>query len=220
VLRLALHHTPPIAPEGELAVVIDVLRWTTTSVVACANGAAGIEAFATPGEAQARAAAIGALTAGERNAHRIPGFDLGNSPREFTRERVEGRVICATTTNGTRALLAAQGASQIFVAAFVNLSATAEAIRRLAPRHVDIICAGSEGEPSPEDSACGEALAAMLRSAPSPISPSSVLSRAPHAAHLVSLGYGEDVAMAGALDANPLVCRYRAGRVVGEERRR
>ncbi|WKW12493.1 2-phosphosulfolactate phosphatase [Pseudogemmatithrix spongiicola] len=212
-LPLSVHHVPPERATEEVAVVIDVLRWTTTSIIALSNGAAGIEAFATPEAARIRAQEIGALTAGERNAHRIPGFDLGNSPTEFTRERVQGRVICATTTNGTNALLAAQGAAQVFLAAFVNLSATAQAIRALAPRGVEIICAGSEGKPSPEDSACGEALAALLRGEPCEVSPLSVFRRAPHAAHLMAQGYTRDVELAAALDSIPLVAVCRDGRV-------
>src|SRR5690606_37266264 len=122
-----------------------------------AAGAAGVEAFASADAARVRASEIGALLAGEREAHRIAGFDLGNSPLEFTRERVAGRVICATTTDGTRALLAARDASAVFVAGLVNLAATAAAVRELLGcerglRHVHIICAGSEGQPSAEDS--------------------------------------------------------------------
>lgn len=212
MLRLSLHHTPPVAPAAELAVVIDVLRWTSTCVVALANGAAGIEAFLTPEEARRRAQEIGALTAGERNAHRIPGFDLGNSPTEFTRYRVEGRIICATTTNGTRALLAAQGAPRVYLAACVNLSATAAAIREAAPDSVAIICAGSDGQPAPEDSACADALAALLRGEPPP-DPTPALFAAPHATHLRALGYARDVELAAAVDTHPIVVGVQGGMI-------
>lgn len=196
--------------------VIDVLRWTTTSIVALSNGASGIEAFERAEDARQRALAVGALAAGERNAHRIPGFDLGNSPLEFTRERVGGRVICATTTNGTKALVAARGAPRVYLAAFVNLSVTAEAIRTLAPSHVDIVCAGSEGQPSPEDSACGEAMAALLRGEPIDDASLSIFARAPHAAHLIAQGYERDVEIAAAVDSVPLLAEYRDGRVVAD----
>ena len=218
VTRVSIHEAPPADVDADVAVVIDVLRWTTTAITALDNGAAGIEAFLEPDAAAARAAAIGALTAGERKAHRIPGFDLGNSPLEVTRDRVQGRVICATTTNGTRALLAATGARHVFLAAFVNLSATAAAIRACAPGHVAIICAGTDGYPCTEDSACAEALAALLRGEPLTVIPTQVFSRAPHAAHLEALGYLADVESAGALDSSSLVAVYRAGQVVRDGR--
>lgn len=213
MITARVHATPPSHTNGDVCVIIDVLRWTTTSLIALSNGAAGIEAFSTPEAARIRADEIGALTAGERSAHRIPGFDLGNSPTEFTPERVEGRVICATTTNGTNALLAAQGAARVFLAAFLNLSATASAIRALAPREVEIICAGSEGQPSPEDSACADALAAVLRGE-SLGDPTSVLDWAPHAAHLRALGYERDVEIAAAMDSVGVVAGLEEGRVV------
>lgn len=218
--RLTIHHTPPDHVDADVAVVIDVLRWTTTAITALANGAVGIEALLTPEATAERAKAIGALTAGERHAHKIPGFDLGNSPLEVTRERVHGRVICATTTNGTRALLAAVGAPRVYLAAFVNLSATAASIRACAPRHVALICAGTDGYPCAEDSACAEALGALLRDEPLSVNPAHVLSLAPHAAHLEALGYLSDVEVAGALDSTSLVAVFRDSRVVGEARGR
>jgi 2-phosphosulfolactate phosphatase len=216
--RVTIHPTPPTDVDADVAVVIDVLRWTTTAITALANGAAGIEAFRESDAAAERAAAIGALTAGERRAHRIPGFDLGNSPLEVTAERVRGRVICATTTNGTRALLAAAHVPRVFLAAFINLRATAAAIRDCAPRHVAIICAGTDGYPCGEDSACADALAALLRGEPLTVVPAEVFSRAPHAAHLEALGYLADVEVAGALDSTSLVAVYRDGRVVRDDR--
>ena len=197
---------------------IDVLRWSTTAIAALASGASAIEAFATPAEAQARAAAIGALTAGERGGLRLPGFDLGNSPLEMTPERVRDRVLCCSTTNGTRALLSTASATHRFVAAFVNLSATAAAIRALAPQSVDIVCAGSEGQPSAEDSAAAAALAAALEE--TPLSPDLVaaVARAPHAALLRQLGFGEDVEFAARVDGVPVVARCIGDRIVGEGR--
>lgn len=196
--------------------MIDVLRWSTTCVAALANGAERVEAFDSPQAASARAAEIGALTAGEREAHRIAGFDLGNSPLECTRERVAGRVLCATTTNGTRALRAASGAGRVFVAGFVNLTATAQAIRATfaadvadaAARdagHVDIVCAGSEGRPSAEDSACAAALAALLEGREPALDLVALNRDAPHANTLRAAGYAEDVGFALRRDAIPLV---------------
>lgn len=255
VRSVTVHHTPPERCLGGVAVVIDVLRWSTTCVAALAHGAVGVEAFGTAAEVRERAARIGALMAGERAAHRIAGFDLGNSPLEFTAERVAGRVICATTTNGTRALASVADVPVVFVAGFVNLSATASAIRGVIAaaaastvtasddatrtgdlHHVDLICAGSEGEPSAEDSLCAEWLAAALgaggpaRSTDTPrdtayaadarhtrdarAALAAIARSAPHANTLRAAGYAEDVDFALRLDAIPLVAAVRDGRVV------
>ena len=67
--------------------------------------------------------------AGERRTRPIPGFDLGNSPSEFSREAVEGKTVLFTTTNGTAALLGVQGARDIVVASYVNFSAVLALLR-------------------------------------------------------------------------------------------
>lgn len=92
----------PAPSFADVTVVIDVLRFTTSAAYALANGARSIIPCATLDDA--RAFAVQALLAGERNAVRPEGFDLGNSPLEFTRAAVQGRDIAWTTTNGTRAL--------------------------------------------------------------------------------------------------------------------
>lgn len=196
-------------------------------MTALANGAAAVEAFGEPEDARHRAREIGALTAGERHAHRIDGFDLGNSPLEFTRERVQGRVICATTTNGTRALLAAAGASRIFVAGLVNLSATVEAIRVTDASVVHLICAGTDGHESLEDTACADAIAAALRDETHALTLDArrnqthtlslnarrsqahalaldALRKGPHATLLAQRGYERDVEYCLTLDSLPL----------------
>ena len=234
---VSVYRTPPERCSGGVAVVIDVLRWSSAVVAALAGGAAGVEAFATADAARLRASAIGALLAGERETHRIAGFDLGNSPLEFTRERVAGRVICATTTNGTRALASVADVPVVFVAGFVNLAATAAYVRELLARdggrdlrHVHIICAGSAGQPSAEDSLCADWLAAALRTgapgrstdtprhAAHPDDARAALAElarsAPHANTLRAAGYAEDVAFALRLDAIPLVAALRDGRIV------
>jgi len=96
-----------------------------------------------PEEARARLAGLpAALVAGERRGEPLEGFDLGNSPLEFTRARIGGRAVIMTTSNGTRALLAARGAAAIGVAAFVNLGAAA-AWALAARRDVLLLCSGA-----------------------------------------------------------------------------
>jgi 2-phosphosulfolactate phosphatase len=152
--------------DGRAALVIDVLRATTSVVTACAAGCRSV--IPVPDEAAARRVAgrfpAGAcLLAGERGGDPIPGFDLGNSPLEFTRDRVEGRVIVFTTTNGTGAMLAAAPAAAIAVAALTNAAAAA---RWSLARGTDltVLCAGERGAFCLEDAVCAgfvmEALAA------------------------------------------------------------
>jgi 2-phosphosulfolactate phosphatase len=147
----------PAAPlDGRAALVIDVLRATTSVVAACAAGCRSV--IPVPDEAAARRVAgrfpAGqCLLAGERGGDPIPGFDLGNSPLEFIRERVGGRVIVLTTTNGTGAMLAAAPAAAVGVAALTNVAAAA---RWSVARGTDLtlLCAGERGGFCLEDAVC------------------------------------------------------------------
>lgn len=152
---LDLYLLPDLArPEdlaGRTAVVIDVLRATTTIVHALAAGARAVVPCGEIAQARQTAQRLGtdALLAGERGGLPIPGFDLGNSPAEFIPPRVEGKTIVFTTTNGTRALLRCAGAECILLAAFVNFSAVCA---ELAGRdEVAIVCAGTDGHVTRED---------------------------------------------------------------------
>ncbi|HEY0341988.1 MAG TPA: 2-phosphosulfolactate phosphatase [Steroidobacteraceae bacterium] len=142
--------------------MIDVIRATTTIISALAHGADGVRPVAGIDEAFAlKAANPGALLAGERGGQPLPGFDLGNSPEEFTPERVKGRRIILTTTNGTQALAACAGARRVLAAAFVNLNAVAARLRELGPPWL-IVCAGCNGEFGFDDAAVAGALAEAL----------------------------------------------------------
>ena len=161
-MRVAL--TPP-APDSlardACAAVIDVLRATTTLAVALANGAVRVVAFASAAEALAfRDAHDGAIACGERDGRIVPGFDLGNSPAEYTRERVQGRTLAFASTNGSRALLAASRCRRRLLASFANFSATLAALAR--EPDVWIVCAGKLGGFALEDAACAGTLAAAL----------------------------------------------------------
>lgn len=143
-----------------VAVVIDALRMTSVAAIAMENGCAGLMPVAGVQEAMDVARESGALLGGERNALRINGFDFSNSPDEYTREKIQGRRLVMTTTNGTRAILAASAAKRVLLGAFVNAKAVAEAVR-----HADklvIICAGTYGAFTMEDAlAAGSILARM-----------------------------------------------------------
>lgn len=159
-----VHLLPDLIPSGRLtggvAVVIDVLRATTTMVHALAAGCACVRPCAEVEEARALAGAMRAgkvLLGGERGGVPLDGFDLGNSPREFTAKVCRGSTLVLTTTNGTRALLRAAEAARTLLAGFVNFSAVCEQLRR-ETRPVHIVCAGTEGEISLEDTLLAGAL--------------------------------------------------------------
>lgn len=161
-VRVALVPPAPGAlPADACAVAIDVLRATTTLAVARRNGAALVVPFATPAEALAfRAAHPGTLACGEREGRIVAGFDLGNSPAEFTRERVNGRPLAFASTNGSRALLAASRCRRKVLGNFVALTATVEGLR--SEPEVWLVCAGKLGRFALEDAACAGTIAARL----------------------------------------------------------
>jgi 2-phosphosulfolactate phosphatase len=152
--EVRVHNLPrQIAPEelaGSTVVVIDLLRATSTICQALAAGAAGVVPFLEIEEALAAAKdRANVVLGGERHGKLIDGFDLGNSPSEYTPESVGGRRVFITTTNGTRALDHARDARRVLTGSFLNLSALVESLRNDA--RVDILCAGTDGVESRED---------------------------------------------------------------------
>lgn len=156
-----------------VCVVFDVLRATSTIVTALGNGAAAILPVAEIPEALAvRRKQPDVLLAGERNGLRIPAdltgsvpFDLGNSPREFSRLIVEGKTIVITTTNGTRALRACSPAALVLIGSFLNLSSTAEFIRQCHPADLLLVCSGTLDQAAYEDVLGAGALCDLIWSA-------------------------------------------------------
>ena len=158
-------------------VVFDVLRATSTFVTALHHGAQAIlpvseitEAVAIKNVECGMRNAESILLGGERNGVRISAdgidFDLGNSPREYTPEKVRGKTIVSTTTNGTRALRACANAQTVLAAAFLNLTATAEFIRRQNFYHVLLVCAGTGENTALEDVLGAGALCELLLNGP------------------------------------------------------
>jgi len=159
-MKIDVHFTPLGLVAGDLAgrgvVVIDVLRATTTIVTALANGAKAVIPAATSEEAVRLASNLekdGVVLAGERRSVKIEGFALGNSPREMTATAVAGKTIVLATTNGTPALVAAQGGEPVLVGAPVNFKALVERARAvlLEPRDLVVLCAGREKDFAIED---------------------------------------------------------------------
>ncbi|MBN1589373.1 MAG: 2-phosphosulfolactate phosphatase [Pirellulales bacterium] len=153
---LNVHSLPSLVADEELAgsvaVVIDVLRASTTIVTALASGAREILPCEDVDQARVEAARLPpetTLLGGERQAMPIDGFDLGNSPSEYSSEKVAGKTIVFTTTNGTRALARCHGASRILLGAFVNASAVLDALA--GAERVHLVCAGTDEQMSYDD---------------------------------------------------------------------
>ncbi|TWT31727.1 2-phosphosulfolactate phosphatase [Blastopirellula retiformator] len=149
-----VHLLPELAPEEALAgsttVVIDVLRATTTIVHMLAAGADHVVPCISIEDAKEKGAAIeGAILGGERGGVRIDGFDLGNSPSEYSPDVVGGHTIVFTTTNGTKAMQRCQRAGRILIGAFVNLTAVCRELS--GAEQVHLVCAGTAGEVTRED---------------------------------------------------------------------
>jgi 2-phosphosulfolactate phosphatase len=176
-MRIAYFHTseavPAVLPPSEggpdAAVVIDVLRATTTIAWSLQNGAEAIQAFADLAGLEAAAAAWPAeqrLRAGERGGKRVEGYDLGNSPLAVTPELVGGKRIFMSTTNGTRSLAAVQAVPLLVTACLPNRTAVARRLLAAGAERVWIVGSGWEGDYSLEDSlAAGAVIAAAQQAA-------------------------------------------------------
>ncbi len=167
-MKLDVFLTPgeltPADIADRIVVVIDVLRATSTIVEALGAGAKAIYPVASIEEALRLANTFGreeVLLCGERKCLPIEGFDLGNSPREFTSARVKGKTLVMSTTNGTNVISLTAGAGQVFIAALLNLRAI---VAELARREADpiILCSGRENRFALEDAACAGVIAGQL----------------------------------------------------------
>ncbi|WNR42568.1 2-phosphosulfolactate phosphatase [Paenibacillus roseipurpureus] len=137
---------------NKTVIVVDVLRATSTIITALMNGCREVIPVETVIKAK-ECARRGDLLGGERYCKKIPGFDLGNSPIEYTREAVEGRRIILTTTNGTRGIQKAIKADHVLAGALLNGRAAAAAAIELK-RDTVIVCAGTQDVFSLEDGLC------------------------------------------------------------------
>jgi len=163
---------PPAEGGPDAAVVIDVLRATTTIAWSLENGAEAIEAFADLAALEAAASAWPAaqrLRAGERGGKRVDGYDLGNSPLAVSAERVGGKRIFMSTTNGTRSLAAVREVPLLVTACLPNRTAVARRLLERDALRVWIVGSGWEGDYSLEDSlAAGAVASAALELAVAP----------------------------------------------------
>lgn len=153
-----------IGISGKTAVVIDVLRATSTMVTAFANGATAVMPFFTPEEAKQYYGWHNnkLLLCGERKGVKITGFHLGNSPLEYTGDVVAGKTLLMTTTNGTKAIKRSETAGTILIGSALNAPAVADQLLRL---HEDVVlvCAGTRERFSLDDFAVAGLILCLLR---------------------------------------------------------
>lgn len=167
-LPFSVHLLPHLLDQdlltGSVAVVIDLLRASTTITTALAVGAEAVVPCATVDAARHLATQLSdkeILLGGERQGVMIAGFDLDNSPATYTPERIAGKTIIFTTTNGTAAIDAVAAAERILIGCFANLNALLDVLIRDG-RPVRFICAGTNGEVTVEDTLCAGAIATAL----------------------------------------------------------
>ena len=150
--------------RNHVVIVVDALRATSVMVTATHNGVRAIVPVAEVEEAVDMARQLGnqrVLLCGERQGKPIPEFHLSNSPLEYTPDRVSGRIMVMTTTNGTRAILRARESKMLFAGSFLNAAAVARAARENG-ENIAIICAGTAGKYSLDDILCSGAIISRL----------------------------------------------------------
>jgi 2-phosphosulfolactate phosphatase len=147
--------------EDKIVVVVDIFRATSCMVTAFAHGVQSIIPVATVAECKALQA-TGLLAAAERDAHRLEGFELDNSPFSYMAPHLAGQTLAVTTTNGTLALSKSKTATQVLVGAFLNIEALAQYLQSQA-QDVLVHCAGWKGKPNMEDTLFGGALVEYLK---------------------------------------------------------
>lgn len=248
-MRVDVFFTPHEVMASEVAnrvvAVVDVLRASTSVAVALANGARAVIPLGSSEEVVSRAKSLArseVKLAGERKMQPIPGFDVGNSPLEFTREAVEGKTVLMSTTNGTAAVLSVQGARDVVIASYVNFSAVLVMLRAALRGGTDvaIVCAGQERHFALEDAACAglfvqhvtakqtkaelndAAQAAMLIDKKFGSNLKRLLRTSTHGSALADAGFAADLVVCAELDSHAVVPVYQDRQItkLGPERAR
>ena len=160
-VRVDVAFTPAELAGAPVAIVVDVLRATSTIAQALASGYRRVLCCEDVEQARSiRAGRHEGVLGGERGAVLIPGFDLGNSPREYVEPRAE--TVILTTTNGTRAIVAAAAVcGSVLAGSLLNLEAVVAAARE-GGEDVTVVCAGREGSFVLDDAYCAGRLAELL----------------------------------------------------------
>jgi 2-phosphosulfolactate phosphatase len=235
----------PADVANRVVAVIDVLRASTSMTTALGNGARAIIPMDGSEEVVTRSKGFErseVLLAGERKMLPIPGFDLGNSPLQFTRDAVEGKTVLMTTTNGTPAITVTAGARDVVIASYVNYTAVLTMLRTAMRDGTDItlICAGRDRHFALEDAACAgryvfnvtkrltnvelgdAAQTCVLIDRKYGDNIAKLLDASEHGRALRRAGFGDDLAACAAVDSYPLIPIYQDRKVtkLGPERER
>ena len=222
----------PADVSGRAVAVIDVLRASTSIAVALDNGARAIIPFENSEDAVSRAKAFergDVRLAGERKSQPIPGFDLGNSPMQYTREAVDGKTILMATTNGTGAITATQGARDVIVSSYVNFSASMSMLRAALRTGTDVVllCAGQDRRFALEDAACAGRFAHHISKRLTSVTLNDgaqacilidkkygdnlmkLFDASAHGRSLREAGFGDDLAVCAAVDSHAVLPVYQ-----------
>lgn len=165
-----IKQTPPGALKNTTCIIFDILRFTSSATMALANGAKAVIPVESIEEAlKVHKLHPDSLLAGERNGSKITAtlsgsknFHLGNSPREYVREAIEGKTIISTTTNGTMALTHCKTATQVMAASFFNMKASVNWLLAHPTPRACLVCSGTHEENSYEDMLGAGAFADLL----------------------------------------------------------
>lgn len=165
-MKLNVCYTPALLPlydiKESIVVVIDIFRATSSMTYGIENGAEAIIPVASPEECRSYEGK-GCLLAAERDGMVVNGFDFGNSPFSYTREKVAGKSIVLTTTNGTYAIRQSSEAAEVIAGSFLNLSALCTRLLR-EKRDILLLCAGWKNKFNLEDTLFAGAVVNRLRS--------------------------------------------------------
>jgi 2-phosphosulfolactate phosphatase len=219
--------------RGDIVIVVDVLRFSSTAVVGLASGAEAIIPVKTIGEARRLYERNRKLVlAGEREGIKPKGFHLGNSPTEFERADLSGKTIIMTTSNGTAALESSKGAKSLFVGSFINARAVSAAASTFFTNEkgISIVLGSRRGEIFLEDFLCSGLLVSNLTDKTHQMNDEAIAARlawmnvehdletfvrqASHAVYLGSIGYGEDVKFCSRRDVYDVVPYLKGNRLL------
>jgi 2-phosphosulfolactate phosphatase len=222
--------------QEKLVIVIDVLRASSTIVTALSNGAKDIIPVESQEDATRLMQEIGrkyVLLCGERGGQKIEGFDLGNSPFEYTNEVIQEKTLIFCSTNGSRAIVKASAAAKVMVGCFINLGTVLENVLESKPKEVVLLCSGKEDRFSLEDTVCAGMMVSRLKerlteslelsdSAQAGLqvygqhqkSLLKMLNSSLHGKYLLSLGFQEDLVYCSQVDSIPVVPVLETGHLV------
>jgi 2-phosphosulfolactate phosphatase len=238
-MKIDVFFTPATAEpkllKNRTAVVIDVLRASSSIITALVNGAE--EVIPAPSVPDAfkklRAKKNKALLCGERGGHRVKGFHLGNSPLEFTPDTVAGRTLVMAATNGSVAVCRTKSAKPVYIASLLNIESVAEKLAA-QKRDIAVICSGKEGRFSLEDSVCAGMLIFLIEKRKHRLELSDtamaacslykdwlldleqMLTVAEHGRYLARVGHKKDLAACAHVNQYTIVPVLRKGSIVKE----